>query len=465
MRSDNGHGHGSCVCPTDKHHHGGNTCHGPHAGCLGDKVRSDNGHGHGSCVCPGTKHAHGNTCHAPHSCSVDEIGGGDKDCEKCTLGEVPNASKTACDPCMANQVERPEGRCDGCLDGKRPNASKSDCIDCGRDEAGTGGTCSRCPPGQVPNSARTDCEDCQHGESETPGICNDAPCGGNCPANSDCIAGTCRCRPGYSDPNPGDDVLQCTDPCAGVWCGTNGFCSDGSCFCNSGYEGEAPNCTEICTQSDLDAKAKASLGLIPKEPWERGEAYWCANGKTKAGSVKTSESKYKANLSCGRDRIRTGSVPNVKCEKCGNGEVPNAGYTACIKCPSRESTRGQCSGWATCSDCGSSARCFEGQCLCEMGYEKDADGKCVAKDADVCAVGLAFRLAAGHSHPFFKDPRDVGVWCGPTKLSGGRIDLQNQENSKISGGDKSAADAAGRPIYLIVPERNRVKVYRPQQRR
>jgi hypothetical protein len=95
-----------------------------------------------------------------------------------------------------------------------------------------------------------------------------------------------------------------------------------------------------------------------------------------------------------------------------------------------------------------------------MGYREDARGMCVRKDADVCGVGVVFRLAAGHSHPFFKDPRDVDVRCGQTKLHAGNIDLQNDANKNISSGDERAARAAGRPIYLVVPERNQVKVYR-----
>jgi len=41
------------------------------------------------------------------------------------------------------------------------------------------------------------------------------------------------------------------------------------------------------------------------------------------------------------------------------------------------------------------------------------------------------------------------------------VEWQNEVNEDLSDADRDAARGAKKPIYLVVPKRNRVKVYRP----
>ena len=69
--------------------------------------------------------------------------------------------------------------------------------------------------------------------------------------------------------------------------------------------------------------------------------------------------------------------------------------------------------------------------------------------------------ALGHSHPFFRYPRDRLLYCGRTMLNGSAIiDEQNEKNKKFSPEDKDRAEARDRSLYLVVPRRNQVRGYR-----
>ena len=306
--------------------------------------------------------------------------------------------------------------CGTCSDGKQCQISdgEAECVyECGADEVGGGQTrCQSCGDGEVPNAGGTACETCEHGESSTAGTCNPDPCEGvTCPENAQCKAGQCQCEAGYKptqrptgSPGELDTVLECVpDPCHGVVCGSNSACTNGTCQCNSDYEDpdEDGNCTRICTNAAYDAAAKASLESIDADPWEQSESYSCENGRVTIGSGFTTE--------------------------------PNYLY----------------SDYPTNSN------------------ERENPG-------DVCTVNLSLGTGGGgHSHPHFVWPRDRGVQCGPRRSQHRitrkrHVDSWNEDSLNFSQVDKDAAENAnkgkGRPLYLVVPERDCVKVYRKNER-
>ena len=75
-------------------------------------------------------------------------------------------------------------------------------------------------------------------------------------------------------------------------------------------------------------------------------------------------------------------------------------------------------------------------------------------------------LAFGHSHPYFTwDPKKTveenGVTCNGVKLdSAMSMKKANEDGVNFSLEDMNAAKSVGKPLYLVVPERNVVKVYR-----
>jgi len=97
---------------------------------------------------------------------------------------------------------------------------------------------------------------------------------------------------------------------------------------------------------------------------------------------------------------------------------------------------------------------------CRVSSESKYDNKGAM---DVCRLNIPVgSLASGHSHPHFKYPRDRGVRCRGYRLMD-PVDVRDQNNSNknFSPADRESARNAGVPLYLVVPERNRVKVYRP----
>ena len=83
---------------------------------------------------------------------------------------------------------------------------------------------------------------------------------------------------------------------------------------------------------------------------------------------------------------------------------------------------------------------------------------------NVCYLPFTMDLnAGGHSHPHFVWPRDEGLQCGGSNdiiRTNEDVLRFNADGRDFSAGDKSLARGAGQPIYLVVPERNCVKVYR-----
>jgi len=83
---------------------------------------------------------------------------------------------------------------------------------------------------------------------------------------------------------------------------------------------------------------------------------------------------------------------------------------------------------------------------------------------DVCeyrASGPKGSSAYGHSHPHFVYPRDKHVSCLGDRVSSFAVAYDaNERNKKFSFGDKRRARSLSKPMYLVVPERDLVKVYR-----
>ncbi len=121
-----------------------------------------------------------------------------------------------------------------------------------------------------------------------------------------------------------------SDPCEGIDCGTGGECNAGKCECNSGYEMDADgSCTDIdeCMTDNGDC----------------GENAQCSNQEGAA----------------------------VLCT-CKPGFLYNP--------------EGECVPTPACQfvSCGANSHCEEGVCICDAGYEADADGTCA--DIDECAT-------------------------------------------------------------------------------
>ena len=85
-------------------------------------------------------------------------------------------------------------------------------------------------------------------------------------------------------------------------------------------------------------------------------------------------------------------------------------------------------------------------------------------EKDVCEVKASSPTSTsgyGHSHPHFKYPRDKNLFCRGGKITSDTVaDRTNRRNKNFSRGDKSGAKSRKKPLYLVVPERDVVKVYR-----
>ena len=69
----------------------------------------------------------------------------------------------------------------------------------------------------------------------------------------------------------------------------------------------------------------------------------------------------------------------------------------------------------------------------------------------------------GHSHPYFQANRDNGVMCGSSRpLYGAQLEAQNDMNADFSPNDRNTANAAEMPMYLVVPDRRRVRMHMPR---
>ena len=183
-----------------------------------------------------------------------------------------------------------------------------------------------------------------------------------------------------------------------------------------------------------------------------------------------------ADHECGNDEIGGGSE---ECEPCGNGKVPNEAGTTCVTCEHGESgsSSGVCA--ALCSnDELDSAAALSLMGILRNPWEELESYTCEAYGhmrvewlgssegaVDVCRFkgsGPPGSSAYGHSHPYFEYPRDRFVVCRNYRLwTRDAIDEWNEELGTImSSDDKKIARRVDKPMYLVVPERDLVKVYR-----
>jgi len=85
-------------------------------------------------------------------------------------------------------------------------------------------------------------------------------------------------------------------------------------------------------------------------------------------------------------------------------------------------------------------------------------------EKDVCEVKASSPTSTsgyGHSHPHFEYPRDRRLRCRGTRISSDIVaDEFNDDNVEFSRDDKRGAKSRKKPLYLVVPERDVVKVYR-----
>ena len=184
---------------------------------------------------------------------------------------------------------------------------------------------------------------------------------------------------------------------------------------------------------------------------------------------------------CGADQIGGGSE---ECKTCGEGEVPNEDGTDCESCPNGESgtSPGECAATTTCSnDRLDNAAWWSLTSIPKDPWEEVESYTCDINNdvevpnwlgssqysTDVCelpATGWSTTSAYGHSHPHFRYPRDRWVICDGRPLrTKAAIDKWNKDGgdgSKFGPGDKSTAKTYKKPMYLVVPKRDRVWVYR-----
>ena len=92
-----------------------------------------------------------------------------------------------------------------------------------------------------------------------------------------------------------------------------------------------------------------------------------------------------------------------------------------------------------------------------LGSSKNADDVCEYEGS-----GPGASSAYGHSHPHFSFPRDRRLSCrGVTIDSTSVARIANRRNQNFSSDDKrNARLVRKKPLYLVVPERDVVKVYR-----
>jgi len=80
---------------------------------------------------------------------------------------------------------------------------------------------------------------------------------------------------------------------------------------------------------------------------------------------------------------------------------------------------------------------------------------------DLAIVGESTAVAYGHSHPYFVWDTDRKVLCEGTVLNKpSDVTDENRRNKKFSTKDRRGAWSVEKPLYLVVPARDLVKVYR-----
>ena len=306
--------------------------------------------------------------------------------------------------------------CGTCADGKQCRSSngQAECVHvCGADEVGGGQEpCQTCGDGEVANDGGTDCVACEHGESSTGGTCNPDPCDGvYCPVNGHCDGGQCQCDAGYKPTHriggfshEPELVLTCEDRCAGVQCGKNAYCFRGVCVCNIGFEDP---------DGDGDCSRDCPAGF--------------------------------------HDPDDDGLCTRV----CRYSDVDPVARASLLTIPREPWERGET---YSCSD----NAVVAGTRIDNRNAHENGDDVC---QLSIASVPLSI-LAAGHSHPYFawdpnKTVEENSVICSGQLLnSEAGMNMANRASVNFSVGDEHGAETLGKPYYLVVPERNVVKVYR-----
>ena len=216
----------------------------------------------------------------------------------------------------------------------------------------------------------------------------------------------------------------------------------------------------------------------------------CPPGQHPHGSV-----CHRAHV-CGEDQIGGG---DADCEDCGDNSGPNSSGTACVCDDGYEDTDGDgnctelcsqgvldgtarssllpiprepwergepysCSGGAASVDSNNKTSSKERYRFLDYPTNSSAN----PGSGDVCRVAIPIggnTAAAGHSHPHFVWNRDWLVICGGSPLRNRQaVRDANDDNRSMAPDDKAVAQSAQKPLYLVVPERDHVKVYRKNDR-
>lgn len=177
---------------------------------------------------------------------------------------------------------------------------------------------------------------------------------------------------------------------------------------------------------------------------------------------------------CGDDEIGGGSE---ECERCGPGEVPNEDGTACEECEHGEYESGECASLCSNAELDSAAAVSLGgiprepwerleSYTCDsaghmdirwLGTSQFSSNACKVRETNAPAASSAY----GHSHPHFVWDRDRGVRCHSKIIrTANDVSKLNKENKDFGDEDISGARTRGKPMYLVVPERDEVWVYR-----
>ena len=197
-----------------------------------------------------------------------------------------------------------------------------------------------------------------------------------------------------------------------------------------------------------------------------------------------------ADHECGDDEIGGG---DEDCEPCGDGEVPNEDGSACVTCEHGEHALNP----GTCA-CNQESvddlaidqlqkvpknawEHFE-KYHCAGGLDPAVGFRTYSTEGqeDVCSLDARpeimswaiSSIAVGHSHPYFDPDADYSganrVQCGvdgngdPTYIDSGST---ARFFNMVAGKMFTPSDMQwSKPTYLVVPERDEVKVYRPDER-
>ncbi|MCY4040229.1 MAG: hypothetical protein OXF72_03085 [Gammaproteobacteria bacterium] len=298
--------------------------------------------------------------------------------------------------------------CGTCADGMRCQASngKAECgYQCGADEVGGGRQpCRACGEGEVPNAGGTACEACERGESSTPGECNRDPCEGvSCPQNGRCVGGECRCNHGYRMTRR--VIGRFADPDVVREC-VRDPCAGVVCGAKSACLNGACRCLDGYEDPDGDGN--------------------CAKPCTQ----KAYDAAAKASLL---------TIPKEPWEQGESYDCVNGVVTV------------------------QSPRISNGSRYLYKDYPTNSVEN--SEKGDVCILNLKTGVGGGgHSHPHFVWERDEGVQCGPKSkhkiMSEMQVNDLNKAGVNFSPTDAYWAMGNRRPLYLVVPQRNCVKVYR-----